>query len=172
MLCLCNRKFDQLSAPIDPHRLGGDRPDGFAMSVLASKTAVLPRQIRYWISVGAVEKPRGRSRAARYTSAHIDQVIAVRDGLVQGDRLQAIAHRRKRQPDAIQGQAVVNLFEDTTVSTPSSSMWHHVKVSETIFIVARVGRSDVERRIVNEMKRVATSMLKETVRPKNGNKLK
>jgi hypothetical protein len=67
---------------------------------------------------------------------------------------------------------VVKLFEGTTVSTPSLSVWQHVNVSENIYIVARVGRSDVERRIVNELKRVATAMLKETVRPKNGNKRK
>jgi hypothetical protein len=69
-------------------------------------------------------------------------------------------------------QSVVKLFEGTTVSTPSLSVWQHVNVSENIYIVARVGRSDVERRIVNELKRVATAMLKETVRPKNGNKRK
>lgn len=138
------------------------------MSVLVSKTAVLSRQIRYWISVGAVDKPLGRSRAARYTNIHVDQVIAVRDRVVHGDRLQAIAHRKKRQPDAMRDQSMLELFVGTAVATPTSSMWQHVTVSENIEIVARVGRSDLEHSIVNEMKRVASSMLKEAAKSKNG----
>ena len=161
-----------MSAPIDPHRLGGHHPDGFEMSTLVSKTVVSARRIRYWISVGAVDKPRGRSRAARYTKNHVGQVIAVRGRLEHGDSLQAIAHRRKRQSDALPDQSMMGLFVAAGVPERVSTLWKHVQICENIFIIARVGGSVVELRVLNEMKRVASSMLKETVKPKNGNKRK
>lgn len=156
-----------MSAPIDPHRLGGDHPDGFEMSTLVSKTVVSARRIRYWISVGAVDKPLGRSRAARYTNHHVDQVITVRDRLRHGDNLQAIAYRRNKKTDTLQDQTIQELFVSADACATDSSLWQHVQISDNIFIVARVGRADFEHRVLNEMKRLASSLVKETVKPKN-----
>lgn len=161
------KKTPNSANPLDPNRLSNDHPDGFQMSVLVSKTGVSPRQIRYWISIGAVDRPVGRSRAARYSNSHAQQVMQVQERLVHGERLQAITHRRHSNPGQMSEESEVEGLESDGTLPLKASLWHRIEITDNLYIYARMSRSNLERQISNKMKRVAKSMLENAKRPKS-----
>lgn len=160
------KNIRKLASPLDPNRLGGSSSDGFEMAALVGKTGVPARRIRHWIMSGAVDKPAGRSRAARYSDEHVQQIIDVSGRLENGERLKAIAHQRH----SLRNKGKNTLaFEDRCVDGISSSglnTWHHIAVTGNLYICARVSRSNLEFEIANEMKRVAKTLLVKALRQK------
>lgn len=73
-----------------------------AMKDLAEMTGVSARSIRYYIQVGAVSPAAGKTRAARYSTKHVNEVAAVLGALRDGVPIAGMAanRARQRQPDA------------------------------------------------------------------------
>lgn len=71
------------------------------------------RTVRYYISIGLVDKPLGETRAARYSPAHLEQLLLIKRWTAQGlslDRIREllsgeaedITPPRPRRPGAIE----------------------------------------------------------------------
>lgn len=153
------RKRRTSANSLDPKLLAQTKPEKFEMADLVRTTGVLPRQIRYWISIHAVDKPVGRSRGARYSEVHVQQVINVRERLNRGEKLQAIAHRRRNAPDRIVENSRWEGMTDDGATSSIVDVWRRIFVTDNLYIYQRATRSNLEIVIVNEMRRVANSML-------------
>ncbi|MCX8004727.1 MAG: helix-turn-helix domain-containing protein [Burkholderiaceae bacterium] len=72
------------------------------MSELAALVDLPERTVRYYIQLGLVDRPDGETRAARYGTRHLEQLIAIRRWQQAGLSLQRIsellAHPARETP--------------------------------------------------------------------------
>jgi DNA-binding transcriptional MerR regulator len=50
----------------------------FTLDELCTLTDLTKRTVRYYMQLGLVERPIGETRAAHYTSRHLDQLLRVK----------------------------------------------------------------------------------------------
>ena len=102
----------------NPHVLGDAidssmAPASFPLQELCVLADLPVRTVRYYISIGLVDKPQGETRAARYTSSQLEQLLLIKRWTAQGlslDRIrellqgevQDITPPRPRRPGAIE----------------------------------------------------------------------
>lgn len=89
-----------------------DIPTSFSLQELCVLVDLPVRTVRYYISMGLVDKPQGETRAARYAASQLEQLLLIKRWTAQGlslDRIrellqgevQDIAPPRPRKPGAI-----------------------------------------------------------------------
>ena len=62
----------------------------FSFEELAALVDLPKRTIRYYVQIGLVDRPIGETRAAYYTSSHVEQLLAVRKWSDAGISLERI----------------------------------------------------------------------------------
>jgi DNA-binding transcriptional MerR regulator len=62
----------------------------FSLDELAALVDLSRRTIRYYVQIGLVDRPIGETRAAYYTSKHVEQLLAVRKWSEAGISLERI----------------------------------------------------------------------------------
>ena len=67
-----------------------DTPASFALQELCVLADMPVRTVRYYISLGLVDKPQGETRAARYQTAHLEQLLLIKRWSAQGLGLESI----------------------------------------------------------------------------------
>ena len=67
-----------------------DTPQRYSLDELAALVDLPKRTIRYYVQLGLVDRPTGETRAAYYTSAHAEQLIAIRKWSASGLSLERI----------------------------------------------------------------------------------
>lgn len=65
-------------------------PTSFALQELCVLADMPVRTVRYYISLGLVDKPLGETRAARYQTAHLEQLLLIKRWSAQGFGLERI----------------------------------------------------------------------------------
>ena len=65
-------------------------PTSFALQELCVLADMPVRTVRYYISLGLVDKPHGETRAARYQTAHLEQLLLIKRWSAQGFGLERI----------------------------------------------------------------------------------
>lgn len=63
----------------------------FSIDELATLVDLPIRTIRYYIQLGLVDRPEGETRAARYSSRHVEQLLQVRKWSEAGVSLERIS---------------------------------------------------------------------------------
>jgi DNA-binding transcriptional MerR regulator len=84
----------------------------FTLDELCTLTDLTKRTVRYYMQLGLVERPIGETRAAQYTSRHLDQLLRVKQLTEAGVSLERIREvmaggdtpvpTRQRRPGSIQ----------------------------------------------------------------------
>ena len=84
----------------------------FTLDELCTLTDLTKRTVRYYMQLGLVERPIGETRAAHYTSRHLDQLLRVKQLTEAGVSLERIREvmaggdtpvpTRQRQPGSIE----------------------------------------------------------------------
>ena len=72
-----------------------DAPTSFALQELCVLADMPVRTVRYYISLGLVDKPLGETRAARYQTAHLEQLLLIKRWSAQGlglERIRELLH--------------------------------------------------------------------------------
>lgn len=72
-----------------------DAPTSFALQELCVLADMPVRTVRYYISLGLVDKPHGETRAARYQTAHLEQLLLIKRWSAQGlglERIRELLH--------------------------------------------------------------------------------
>ena len=90
----------------------------FTLDELCSLTDLTKRTVRYYMQLGLVERPIGETRAAHYTSRHLEQLLRVKQLTEAGVSLERIREvmaggdtpvpTRQRRPGSIEVRS--NLF--------------------------------------------------------------
>ncbi len=60
------------------------------MSELGALADLSPRTVRYYIQIGLVDRPEGETRAARYFSRHVEQLLLIKRWTTAGVSLERI----------------------------------------------------------------------------------
>ena len=63
---------------------------GYSLADLCVLADLPPRTIRYYVQMGLVERPEGATRAARYSAAHLEQLLLIKKWTVAGVSLERI----------------------------------------------------------------------------------
>lgn len=84
----------------------------FTLDELCTLTDLTKRTVRYYMQLGLVERPVGETRAAHYTSRHLDQLLRVKQLTEAGVSLERIREvmaggdtpvpTRQRRPGSIE----------------------------------------------------------------------
>ena len=70
-------------------------PTSFALQELCVLADMPVRTVRYYISLGLVDKPHGETRAARYQTEHLEQLLLIKRWSAQGlglERIRELLH--------------------------------------------------------------------------------
>ena len=87
-------KQDPSDPPVDLSDVT-DAPTSFALQELCVLADMPVRTVRYYISLGLVDKPHGETRAARYQTAHLEQLLLIKRWSAQGlglERIRELLH--------------------------------------------------------------------------------
>jgi DNA-binding transcriptional MerR regulator len=72
----------------------------YSLDELCQLTEFPPRTVRYYMQLGLVDRPEGETRAARYGSRHLEQLLAIKKWTRAGLSLERIGELLKAGPDA------------------------------------------------------------------------
>jgi DNA-binding transcriptional MerR regulator len=67
----------------------------YPLSELCVLADLLPRTVRYYIQIGLVDRPHGETRAARYGTRHLEQLLQIKQWTAAGvslERIRALLH--------------------------------------------------------------------------------
>jgi DNA-binding transcriptional MerR regulator len=67
-----------------------ESPQVYTLDELAALVDLSKRTIRYYVQMGLVDRPIGETRAAHYTSAHAEQLVAIKKWSSSGLSLERI----------------------------------------------------------------------------------
>jgi DNA-binding transcriptional MerR regulator len=117
------------------------------------------RQVRNYISKGAVDPPDGRTSSARYARRHVLQVSSTKRALSRGATLAEIAAERHALPRKARGSTVgldTGLLWEGAVTTAKVQY-----VTSKIYIVFSPNLSPIEQSIKKRIDKAAQLGLKE-----------
>ena len=121
-------------------------PRTFTLDELCVLVDLPRRTVRYYIQQGLVDRPEGETRAARYSEAHLRQLLTIRKWSQAGMSLESIrgaleAERHppppgppRRQPGALE-------------------VWTHLLVAEGVELMIEPGRAGLSPEQVRELLR-------------------
>lgn len=113
-----------------------DTPSTYSLAELCALAEVSLRTARYYIQIGLVDRPEGETRAARYDTHHLEQLLQVRKWTTAGvslERIRELLHGA--QPP---------------VPAPSPSLpgtvdvRSHITVADGVELVVEPGRSGLD----------------------------
>ena len=65
-------------------------PPGYPLADLCVLADLPPRTVRYYVQIGLVDRPQGETRAARYGSTHLEQLLLIKKWTAAGVSLERI----------------------------------------------------------------------------------
>ncbi len=105
----------------------------YSIEELAERVGLNRRTVRYYIQLGLVDRPVGETRAAYYTSKHLEQLMRVTSLSAEGLSLEAIGRLVKSQANA-SGQAAPTVIGSVEVRS-------HLTVAPGLELVVESGRA-------------------------------
>jgi DNA-binding transcriptional MerR regulator len=139
---------------------GPTNPRAYTRKELLGLTGITSRQLTYYIEKGAVDAPEGRTRAAKYTHNHVQQIrrtvdLKTRSNITVSEIAETFA-RRARSP----GRKASS--QENCQGYPK--VQHVYQVTDGISIVSSGNLLASEQAILERLKKAATSSMKERAR--------
>ena len=152
------RHFELLNVPVEVP--GPTTPRTYTRAELLDATGITARQLSYYIKLGVVDRPTGRTRAAKYTNNHRLQVSRVVDLLKRSDMsvteiadaYSRIKRRSNRKTSPAHGNG------------QNPRVQHVFQVTDGVSIVYSEELLASERAILARMKKAAIQSHKERLR--------
>jgi DNA-binding transcriptional MerR regulator len=107
-------------------------PQSFSLDELCSLTDMPKRTVRYYVQIGLVDRPAGETRAATYSSVHLEQLLCVKKWTAAGVSLDRIR-------DLLQGESAPVPTRPRTAG--SIEVCSHLTVSDGIELVIEPSRA-------------------------------
>jgi DNA-binding transcriptional MerR regulator len=108
-------------------------PREFTIDELAALTELPPRNVRYYIQKGLVDRPEGIGKGAYYTERHLEQLLLVRKWQLAGLSLERIGEVLK-QPTA-------GSLPPTPRRAGTVEVWSHLVVADGVEVTLEPGRA-------------------------------
>jgi DNA-binding transcriptional MerR regulator len=108
-------------------------PREFTIDELAALTELPPRNVRYYIQKGLVDRPEGIGKGAYYTERHLEQLLLVRKWQLAGLSLERIGEVLK-QPTA-------GPLPPTPRRAGTVEVWSHLVVTDGVEVTLEPGRA-------------------------------
>ena len=70
--------------------MNSETSPSYPLAELAVLADLPPRTVRYYVQIGLVDRPEGETRAARYGTRHLDQLLQIRKWTAAGVSLERI----------------------------------------------------------------------------------
>jgi DNA-binding transcriptional MerR regulator len=106
----------------------------FALAELCALAELPTRTVRYYIQIGLVDRPVGETRAAYYTSHHLEQLLQIRKWTQAGVSLDRIH-------DLLAGEAPP--VPPRPRGPGTVEVWSHVVVADGLEITLEPGRAQL-----------------------------
>ena len=107
-------------------------PQSFSLDELCALTDLTKRTVRYYDQIGLVERPVGETRAARYGTLHLEQLLCIKKWTAAGVSLDRIR-------DLLQGEAAP--VPARPRAPGALEVCSHLTVTDGIEIVIEPGRA-------------------------------
>ena len=123
-----------------------DTPASFALQELCVLADMPVRTVRYYISLGLVDKPQGETRAARYQTAHLEQLLLIKRWSAQGlglERIRELLHA----PEQDTTPARAHRFGDIEVRS-------HLRIAEGLELVIAPSRAQLNPEQLRQLARL------------------
>jgi len=129
----------------------------YSLDELAALTGLPRRTVRYYVQLGLVDRPIGETRAARYTSAHLDQLLSVQKYAKAGLALERIR-------DLLRAPATPPL---PMPSAGSVEVRSHLTLADGVELVVEPGRAGLSPAQVRRLFTQAVSLYARVLQENN-----
>ena len=107
-------------------------PQSFSLDELCALTDLAKRTVRYYVQIGLVKRPVGETRAARYGTLHLEQLLCIKKWTAAGVSLDRIR-------DLLQGETAP--VPARPRAPGALEVCSHLTVTDGIEIVIEPGRA-------------------------------
>jgi DNA-binding transcriptional MerR regulator len=104
----------------------------FSLDELAALADLPRRTVRYYIQLGLVDRPVGETRAAHYTTWHVEQLLAIRKWTQAGVSLERIR-------ELLSGE--VPPVPPRPRGAGSVEVWSHLVLADSVELMLESGRA-------------------------------
>jgi DNA-binding transcriptional MerR regulator len=104
----------------------------FSLDELAALADLPRRTVRYYIQLGLVDRPVGETRAAHYTTRHVEQLLAIRKWTQAGVSLERIR-------ELLSGE--VPPVPPRPRGAGSVEVWSHLVLADSVELMLEPGRA-------------------------------
>ncbi|MBK7332584.1 MAG: MerR family transcriptional regulator [Betaproteobacteria bacterium] len=111
-----------------------DAPQTHSLDELAALVDLPKRTVRYYIQLGLVDRPDGETRAARYGTRHVEQLLQVRKWSDAGVSLERIR-------ELLSGEAPPVPPRPRAAGTVE--LWSHLVIAEGLELSMEAGRAEL-----------------------------
>jgi DNA-binding transcriptional MerR regulator len=108
-------------------------PKRFTIDEIAALVNEKPRNVRYYIQKGLVDRPEGTGKGAYYTQHHLEQLLAVGKWQLAGLSLERIGDVLK--------QPTTGPLPPTPRRAGTVEVWSHLVVAEGVEVTLEPGRA-------------------------------
>lgn len=125
-------------------------PRTFTLDELAAAAGLSRRTVRYYIQIGLLDRAEGETRAARYSTHHLEQLVAIRRWTEEGvslDRVRDLLSRPAAEADAPAAARPAGAVE----------VWSHLVVADGVEVRLEAGRAGLSPEQVREFFRAVTA---------------
>lgn len=112
--------------------MDGDEMKEFTLDELCSLTDLSKRTVRYYMQIGLADRPDGETRAARYGSRHLEQLLQIRRWTQAGVSLERIR-------ELLSGEGAV--VPERSRWAGSIEVWSHLVVADGVEVNLEPGRA-------------------------------
>jgi DNA-binding transcriptional MerR regulator len=121
----------------------------YTLDELCVLTELPKRTVRYYVQLGLVDRPVGETRAAHYTSRHLEQLLQIRKWAAAGVSLERIRELLDGAPPPVAARPR---------GAGSVEVWSHLVVADGIEITLEPGRAGLTPEQVREFFRGALAL--------------
>ncbi|MEO8134139.1 MAG: helix-turn-helix domain-containing protein [Betaproteobacteria bacterium] len=126
----------------------------YSIDELAALVELPRRTVRYYIQQGLLDRPMGEKRAAYYTAAHIEQLLAIRKWQQAGLSLERIR-------DILAGPDSGLLPPPRPRGPGTVEVWSHLVIADGLEITLEPGRAAMSPEQVRAFFRGVTALYRE-----------
>jgi DNA-binding transcriptional MerR regulator len=124
----------------------------YSLDELCAQVELPKRTVRYYIQLGLVARPVGETRAAHYTSRHLEQLLQIRIWTQAGVSLERIGELLEGGPPPVPQRAR---------GAGTVEVWSHLVVADGIEVTLEPGRAGLTPEQAREFFRGALALYRD-----------
>lgn len=125
----------------------------YALSELCALVDLPIRTVRYYVQIGLVDRPVGETRAARYGSRHVEQLLLIKKWSAAGVSLERIG-------DLLSGESPP--VAPRAAKAGAIEVWSHLTVADGIEVAIEPTRANLSPEEIRTFLRAVMALFEET----------